>query len=107
MQDVVLGNNFIDEFKKEVQTVVAERLLDSFEQQKLTNVEMKEAAAFILDAMDPLNTPQEVIEFLKVLSARWSFFEATYTYYQTKIGEHKEKEILGRLSTYIQSFQQN
>ncbi|KXK11194.1 MAG: hypothetical protein UZ22_OP11002000398 [Microgenomates bacterium OLB23] len=77
-------------------------LIAAVESEQLSMSQMREAARFILDRTSSISE-NEVDGFLAELNEKWPVFKNTQTVEAGKVVEEKEKEVIDKLSAYIQS----
>lgn len=76
------------EKKKEIETALVEVVTKALTEDTLTEEEAPTVASFILDRITAVRTQQELLAFLRELSAQWSIFTPLLV---IESGEIKEK----------------
>lgn len=79
--------------KKEIETQIVETMISALENEKITESESSEIAAFVLDRIDAVTTTQEMTTFLQDLAAKWEIFGSLLFLEQADLKERVEDEV--------------
>ncbi len=93
---------FSEELKNEVQEVLMEKITSNLENKHINLMQMKESANFILDGLAPVRNYSQLVVFLEALQLKWPIFKDSYNLYKNRYFQEKEKQVIDRLSSYIQ-----
>lgn len=100
---IVQENTFTVEDKKKLETVLVERILNALETERITMQEMKEYSGYILDEIAQVKNGVDLASFLNNLSQKCPIFTDVANMYKTQIIETREKEVIGKLSSYLKT----
>lgn len=68
-------DNFF-QHKRNIEQKIADTILSNLENENITRSEASSISNFVLDKIDVLKTQEELLNFLRELSARWRIFSS-------------------------------
>lgn len=97
------SNGFDDKTKNDAKASFMRHIITGLETKRMTLVEMKASANYILDNIDRIKNYTEFIIFLDDLRKKWPIFNDVYGIYNNKFYQEKEKLVIDKLSKFIKS----
>ncbi len=94
---------FDDKTRNEAKASFLRYIITGLESKRMTLVEMKASANFILDHIDNIKNYSEFMVFLDELKNKWTIFTDVYGLYNNKFYQEKEKLVIDKLSKFIKS----
>lgn len=73
-----------DQWKNDVEKLLDHCILDAFDEKRISYVDMKRAAAFIINTIDPLTSHDEIIAMIEKMQKEWPIFEKALTHVHEK-----------------------
>ena len=70
-----------------------ELIADALEQDMIPSKEVPSLSSFIVKEMEKVNTHEELINFLRVLSSKWSVFSYLLVVESGEVQEKKDEEV--------------
>jgi|SRR3989344_7639653 len=98
---MVLNSDYKNKVGKELTIQLAVSLRDG----KISNAEMSEIAAFVLEKINNVNTTEELSAFLDELGKKWPLFENLTLMEKKGIMENEDQKKVEELSTLIKNNQ--
>ena len=91
-----------EEYKSRLQGQIVETMLMSLGNETLTEEEMPDIADFVLTEVAKLGTHEDVMDFLRDLSAKWRIFSSILVLESGEVKERVEDEVAGGVLTLAQ-----
>lgn len=96
-----MNQSNIDSIKKGLEKDLAIAVLEAVAAGSITLSEVRPISREILEDLDKLTTQHEVQPFLQKVSQKWVFLQKVYDKYKVYTPQHKEEEVINKLSQYI------
>jgi len=94
---------FDEVLKKDVKKNLVDAIILSLQTKRMSFREMRESANYILDNIDSPKNYSDLILFLNELKTEWPQYSNVSALYKNKFYKEKEKVLINRLSSYINS----
>lgn len=88
-----------NEHKKELETTIVETLINSLNKDIINAEEVSTIAEYILDRIDKCKTQQELLAFLRELSAKWAIFTPVLVVESGELKEQKEEKVIDQIES--------
>lgn len=79
--------------KEEIQTRIVEAMISALEKQEVNPEEISTIAAFVLDEIDKATTQEELLQFLRDLSSKWTIFTPVLVIESGEARDEKEDQV--------------
>lgn len=89
--------DFSPAYKNEIERKIVEAIANAIENQILTEGEVAEVARYVLDTIDTINSQQQLVEFLRNLSSKWTFFSNLLVLESGEIQHQKDTEAASKI----------
>lgn len=73
-----------DQWKNDVEKLLDHCILDAFRDKQISYDDMRNAAAYIIDNIDPLQSHEEIIDMIEKMQAIWPIFEKALEHVEVK-----------------------
>lgn len=70
--------NFTDQHKEEVERKIVEAIASAVEKKEIEESVLPDISEFVLDRIDKIQTQELLVEFLRLLSDKWSIFKGVF-----------------------------
>ncbi|MGE5041631.1 MAG: hypothetical protein ACM3IJ_01875 [Candidatus Levyibacteriota bacterium] len=94
---------FTQEHKKNVEKMIVDAAIDALGAQMIPESELQPIAAFVLGKIDLIKTVEELTEFLKELTAKWSFFLPIERFLEAEVKHEGEKELIDKAEDLVKN----
>lgn len=95
--------DYIEEKKKDIEKQIVDLCISALDNKSLTEDQMGDISFFVLERIDLVKTQEELIEFLRNLSQRWSIFSGMLEIVEGEEEVANEKSKIENVENLIKS----